>query len=400
MEQPNHSDREYTVADQMDQPSPKNMLCGLVFAILTFLLVVICALSIQIIKQEADDIPPLPSHEQNDPETPPLVDPNKQPSQNPGTTDPTTPSDPVPGGDNPPATQSFVMKKTASTKVMEKCEGDVTVGIYSSNAVMIDLSDHTIVAQYKADEVIYPASLTKIMTLLIACENLEESDYNEYVTISAAIAAEMDRQEASGIQTAGLPGKGKLQPGEELTVRDLMYLVGMESDGFAACQLAEYVAGSQEAFVRMMNAKCAELDLMSTHFANPTGLHDDNHYSTCREMASIMAAALANGNVAKYLSDEQYRVTTNLRSQYVQSTFFHDMKVAITQWFPLPDGVKVVAAKTGLTPEAGYCLASSVASISGKKYIIVTVGGSNEETRCVDLKYIYETYANQQFFDQ
>jgi D-alanyl-D-alanine carboxypeptidase (penicillin-binding protein 5/6) len=386
MEQPNHSDHDYHVADQMDQPSPKNMLWGLIFALLTFLVVVICALSIQMIKQEADDFTFLPPQDQNDPDVPPLVDPDKQqPSQDPGKTDPTTPTDPTPGVDNPPAPESFLIKKTAATQTMEQRVGEMMTGIYSKKGLLVDLADNTIIAESNVDTMIYPASMTKVMTLLVAAEELESSAYDEYITISEAIVVEMERQGASGI---------RLKVGEELKVRDLMYLVGMESDGVAAMQLAEYVAGSQEAFVAKMNAKCRELELMSTHFVNATGLHDENHYSTCREIASIMAAAMANGNVSQYLCEEQYYLDTNLRDTYIYHTYYHDMSPVI-KWFSLPDGAKVIAAKTGWTPEAGYCLVTCVASVSGKKYVVVTADAMNDDSYCADLEYIYETYANQ-----
>ncbi len=365
----------------MDQPSPMNMLWGLVLSILTFLLVVICVLSINMIFEEAD-VPTPPSQE--DPDTPPLVDPDKQPSD----PDEDPADDPSQGVETPSTPKSFIIRKTASTQTIEQRIGETGSGIYSGKAVLVDLEDNTIVAESYADTKMYPASMTKVMTLLIACETLESSAYDEYITISEAIVVEMERQGASGI---------KLKAGEELTVRDLMYLVGVESDGVAAMQLAEYVAGSQEAFVNMMNAKCAEIGLLATHFVNTTGLHDDNHYTTCREMASIMAAAVDNGSVLEYLSAEQYYLDTNIREVYIKNTYFYDMKDVI-KWFSLPDGAKVIAAKTGWTPEAGYCLVTYVSSVSGKKYVVVTADAINDDSYCADLEYIYETYANQQIY--
>ena len=156
MEHPNQPDYEQSVANQMDQPSPKNMLWGLICALLTFLLAVICVLSIQIFKREAADFPQLPSQDQSDPDTPPLVDPDKQPAKDPATTDPTTPSDPV---ENPPEPESFLMKKTASTQTMDQRVGEMTTGIYSANAVLVDLADNTIVAESNGDKMIYPASM-------------------------------------------------------------------------------------------------------------------------------------------------------------------------------------------------------------------------------------------------
>ena len=381
-EHPNHPNHEHLNVSKMDQPSPMNMVWGLLLSLLTFLLVVICVLSVRMIFDEAD-IPTPPIDDPSQTDNPPLVDPDKNPPDTPDDPSKDPVDDPSQGGDTTPSVpESFIMKKNASTQTM-------TNGIYSKHAILVDLSDNTIVAESYADTKIYPASMTKVMTLLIACEELDKSDYDEYITISEHIVSEMERQGASGI---------KLKAGEELTVRDLMYLTGMASDGVAACQLAEYVAGSQEAFVNKMNAKCAEIGLLATKFVNVTGLHDDNHYTTCREMASIMAAAVANADVLTYLSQEQYYLDTNLREVYVPSTYFSDLKDVI-KFFSLPDGAKVTAAKTGWTPEAGNCLATCISSISGKKYVVITAEAINKDSYCADLEYIYETYANQQMYD-
>ena len=397
MEYPEHSNDSNHVSNhvhvhvdvnKMDEPSPMKM--RLILALLTFLLAVICVLSIRMISKEVDTPPDLPNDSITPGESDDPVDPGNPQSPTDPTT-PTTPTDPADPSDEPdepedPAVKdSFLMKKTSQIKVLPKAlSASVQNGIYSENAIFVDLSNNTIIAGRNEDQIIFPASMTKVMTLLVACENLKDSDYGQYVTMSKDIIEEMQRQNASGFG---------FRANEEITVRDLLYAVALESDCAASIQLARYIAGSHEAFVQMMNDKCKELGLVTTHFTNATGLHDNNHYSTCREMATIMAAAVANDDVLALMATRQYESKTNIHSRITfYNTYFVDMASAINT-YSLPDGVRVVAAKTGHTDEGGYCLVTYLESSQGKPYVIITANASVGSVRCADYDFIYTNYA-------
>lgn len=399
----------------MNERSPMNMVWGLILVVLLCLAVVIVICSINIIADithsgdpgmENPGTPDDPS-QPDTPETP--NDPATPDQPTPGdNTDPTNPggSDPSvnPGKDDnndgkqdpskipvdpgqSTQTSSFVVEKTSQTALIEArtLEG---LGIYSANAVLVNANTRKMVAELNADNTIYPASMTKVMTLLVACENLKDTDWDRYVTMSEEIVAYTVSQNASG---AGL------RAGEELTIRDLMYAVALESDGAAAMQLAQEISGSQEAFVALMNKKCDELGLMRTNFTNCTGLHDAKHVTTCREMASIMIAAMQNNQVRDLLSKEYYKTKTNLypggRTFY--STYFHDVVASLraasiqTQ----PSSGKIVAAKTGWTDESGYCLVTYLEAYgSGTPYVLVTSDAPIQMAYVMDAVYIYEDY--------
>ena len=140
-----------------------------------------------------------------------------------------------------------------------------------------------VLAEKGMDEKIYPASMTKVMTLLVAAENLP--DLGATFPMTQAI---IDPLYLAGASMAGYVN------GETVTMRDLLYGAVVPSGAEATEALAQAVAGSEEAFVAMMNEKAAALGLTNTHFMNTSGLHDENHYSTVREIALILQAALEN----------------------------------------------------------------------------------------------------------
>ena len=129
-----------------------------------------------------------------------------------------------------------------------------------------------------ASEQAYPASITKVMTAILAIENLP--DLEEQLTIPEEMFAELTEQGAS---VAGF------DPYEQVSVRSLLYGVLLPSGADACITLADHIAGSEDGFVQMMNDKASELGMEHTHFVNCTGLHDPQHYTTCEDIAALIA---------------------------------------------------------------------------------------------------------------
>ena len=164
--------------------------------------------------------------------------------------------------------------------------------ISSSYAVLIDLQSNTILAEKSSKTVINPASMTKILTLLVAAEHLNSLD--DTFTITREIT---DYCYVNDCSVVGL------DVGETVTVRELLYGTILSSGADAALGLAEAVAGSHEAFVELMNAKLAELGLAETaHFTNCVGLYDESHVCTVYDMAMILKAAMDNELCRQVLS--------------------------------------------------------------------------------------------------
>ena len=153
--------------------------------------------------------------------------------------------------------------------------------IYAESAIVMEADTGTILYNKDMDMVNYPASITKIMTALIT---LEQCSLDEVVTYSYYATHSIE---------AGSSSIGTTE-GEELTVEESLYALLLESANECGNGLAEHVAGSIDAFVEMMNQKAADLGCTNTHFVNPHGLHDDNHYTSAHDMALITQAAIQN----------------------------------------------------------------------------------------------------------
>lgn len=251
--------------------------------------------------------------------------------------------------------------------------------LYSSSAVLVDVQSGTVLAEKGMDGKIYPASMTKVMTLLVAAENLPDLDAT--FTMTQAI---IDPLYLAGASMAGYVN------GETVTMRDLLYGAVVPSGAEATEALAQAVAGGEEAFVAMMNEKAAALGLTNTHFMNTSGLHDENHYSTVREIALILQAAMENETCAEILSAENYRAS---------ETEQHPDGLAMTNKFLYRvhheyalNGAEITAAKTGYTAEAMNCCASAGTTPDGRSVICVTANAWTGEFCIEDHIALYTKY--------
>lgn len=250
--------------------------------------------------------------------------------------------------------------------------------VVSSHAILVDLSNNTILAQRDAESRISPASMTKILTVLVAAEHVKNLDDKVTITLQ-----DTDFSYSNDCSNVGFAEN------EVVSVRDLFYGTILSSGADAASALARYTAGSQEEFVRLMNAKLDELGLSDTaHFTNCVGIYDENHYCTAYDMAMILNAAIHNDWCKQVLSTHTY--TTSLTTQ-------HPEGIIISNWFlrRIEDkdcGGTVVCGKTGFVVQSGNCAASFAIDPEGKGYICVT-GNSTSAWRCIyDHVAIYKKY--------
>lgn len=252
--------------------------------------------------------------------------------------------------------------------------------IISTHAILVDESTDTIIASRGAQERIYPASMTKVLTVLVAAEQIKEEALDDTFTMTREITDYAYVNDCSSV--------GFLD-GEEVTVRDLFYGTVLPSGGDAAVGLAAYIAGSHEAFVDMMNAKLKELGMAdSAHVTNCVGLFDENHYCTVYDMAVIMKAAIQNELCREVLSAHTYTTVP---------TDMHPEGITISNWFlrrieDKDTGGEVLCAKTGYVVQTQNCAVSYGTFAGGTPYICVTVGSSSS-WRCIyDHVEIYNRY--------
>lgn len=283
------------------------------------------------------------------------------------------------------ASASSISQIFASTPVYTFESTSDTATIYSeevisTNAILINESTDTIVASKGAKERISPASMTKVLTVLVAAEQLTEEDLDDTFTMTREIT---DYAYVNDCSTVGF------LDGEKVPVRDLFYGTTLHSGGDAAVGLATYVAGSHEAFVDMMNAKLEAMGLADcAHFTNCVGLYDVEHYCTVYDMAVIMKAAMQNEMCREFLSAHSYTTTP---------TTEHPEGIEISNWFlrrieDKDTGGEVLCAKTGYVVQSKNCAVSYGTFEGGTPYICVTAG-STSSWRCIyDHVEIYNRY--------
>ncbi|MFG6338734.1 MAG: D-alanyl-D-alanine carboxypeptidase [Lachnospiraceae bacterium] len=265
----------------------------------------------------------------------------------------------------------------------EETEDTVSIAteeVISTHAILVDESTDQIIAAKGAGERIMPASMTKVLTILVAAEHIPEEKLDDTFEMTLEITDYAYVNDCSSV--------GFLD-GEKVPVRDLFYGTAMHSGGDAALGLAFYVAGSQEAFVELMDEKLDELGIAgSTHFTNCVGIYDEAHYSTVYDMAVIMKAALQNDLCREVMSKHIY--TT-------KPTKEHPEGIEISNWFlrKIEDkdtGGEVLCAKTGYIVQSKNCAVSYEIAADKTPYICVTAG-STSNWRCIyDHVEIYNRY--------
>ena len=248
----------------------------------------------------------------------------------------------------------------------------------------INLDTGKVIYEKDANKKVYPASTTKIMTALLALENIPDLD-------TPQIELKLYIQNALSGTGASLAG---ILRGETFTPRELLYAALLPSGNEAAMMLGDYVGdGSLDYFAEMMNEKAAELGAVNTHFVNASGMHDDDHYTTAYDMYLITMAALENETFREIVSTNYYYAGEDQNGNPLHwNTTNFLISPGSTYYYPYATGVK-----TGTTDEAGRCLVST-AEKDGYHYLMVMMGApqyvSNGEKleENMDFKQTIELY--------
>lgn len=218
-----------------------------------------------------------------------------------------------------------------------------------------------IIGNMKGDEKIYPASMTKIMTVIVAIENLDDLD--QEITLTQEMFQGLYEQDAT---------QAGFQPGETVRAIDLLYGAMLPSGAECCIALADTVGGSRDGFVELMNKKAQRIGMNGTHFCDTTGLHDPDHYSTVRDIAVLLRYALRNDTFREIIESPRHSTgVTNIHPSGI--TYYSTMFKNLSD--PSVTGGKILGGKTGYTSEAGLCLAS-FAEVYDREYILVTAGAS------------------------
>lgn len=243
------------------------------------------------------------------------------------------------------------------------------VNIKSPSAILYEPDSGRILFSKDADKKMFPASTTKIMTALLAIENSKPDDI---VVID---------DEAPKL---GVGSHIALDSGEEVKMSDLLYAMMVASANDAAIAVAKHISSSLDKFVELMNQKAKELGCTGTHFVNPNGLHDENHYSTAHDLALIMAACIKNDDFIKYASSSYHQIpATNKQSEErflnTSNKMLYSQQQIDVNGATVPikyDGY--ICGKTGYTTNSNNCLVS-YAKRDNEKLICVVLGADGRD---------------------
>ncbi|WP_391559499.1 D-alanyl-D-alanine carboxypeptidase family protein [Robertmurraya sp.] len=270
------------------------------------------------------------------------------------------------------ATPTFAEEKTTGVELVDNAK----------SAVLIERDTGTILYNKNSDEMLPPASMTKIMTMLLIMEaiDLGKIKWDENIRTSEYAAS------MGGSQIF-------LEPGEEMTSEEMLKGIAIGSANDASVAMAERIAGSEEAFVEMMNAKVKELGLKSTVFKNVTGLPEDGHYSTAHDMAVMAKELLKYEGITKFTGTyEAY-----LREQSDKKFWLVNTN-RLVRFYPGVDGLK-----TGFTNEAKYCL-TATAEKDGMRVIAVVFGAPTSKERNAQiskmLDYAFAQYQTHPMYER
>jgi D-alanyl-D-alanine carboxypeptidase (penicillin-binding protein 5/6) len=278
------------------------------------------------------------------------------------------------------------MAPTAALAAEERTGGagesapQVDLAPNASSAVLMDADTGTVMYEKNKDQKLPPASITKIMTMLLIMEALDQGQIK------------LDEKVRTSEYAASMGGSQIfLEPGEEMTVEEMLKGIALASGNDASVALAEKIAGSEEAFVAKMNAKAKQLGMQNTHFVNVNGLPADNHYTSAYDIAIMSRELLKHPDITKY---------TGLYQDYLrkdtEKPFWLVNTNKLVRFYPGADGLK-----TGYTSEAKFCL-SATAKRDNLRVIAVVLGEPNTKTRNAEVTrmfdYAFSQYSSQPIF--
>ena len=251
--------------------------------------------------------------------------------------------------------------------------------LYAESAILIDSNTGKVLFEKNMDKKMYPASTTKIMTAILAIENCNLDDvvsvnYNAISSIP------------SGYATAGL------QTDERVTIKQLLEVLLVHSANDAANVLAMHVGGSIDSFISIMNSKAQELGCNNTHFTNTYGLHDENHYTTARDLAIIAKYCMQNESFRHFVSQSSCQIAPTNKHEARSYNNNNDLIISSSSHYYK----YAIGIKTGYTKEAGNCLISASSKDGFETISVVLNTGTKHGARDEDainlFNYAYDTF--------
>lgn len=244
--------------------------------------------------------------------------------------------------------------------------------INSNNAILYNLNNDTVLYEKNSEQQTKIASLTKIMTTIIAIENIQ--DLKQTVLITDKMFDNLSIASVAGFKV-----------GDQVTYEDLLYGAMLPSGADATNALAILISSTEENFVKLMNEKAEILNMNNTNYENASGLDTSNNYSTVKDQATLLKYALTNSTFKEIYETKYYTTTTNLKLESTIIYYSEKYNIDVSEFH---------GSKTGYTQLAGLCM-SSISSYNDINYLLITTNADstqNSPLNVFDTKTIYEYY--------
>ena len=272
-------------------------------------------------------------------------------------------------------------------------KGMYQLDLSSDYAILVRLSDMSTVAHKYADELIYPASMTKVMTVIVALDLIENLD--DIYTFHPDVLSSLGGDESTADMKYLYVEYGSVK----YTVRDLLYGISYRSGADSVVCLLDYLGLDMTQFAALMNKKAEEIGLQNTNFGGAIGMDSENNTTTCRDIAAIMAYAMGNPLCVELFGGRAYRL------DHIEMTYYNStLSKTLTNMGTTPEKVlgldyTLLAVKSGLEDKAGYCLVSYIRNdVTNEYFILVTAGADRAEdypfnkAPILDMELIFDAF--------
>ena len=247
-------------------------------------------------------------------------------------------------------------------------------------ALLFNVDTQEVLYSEHANERLYPASTTKLMTAYLC---LKYGDLEEYVSVS---------EEAINVPSDS--STAQLEAGDTLTLEDLLYSLMLASGNDSANAIAEHISGSIEEFVKLMNNEAKSIGASNTHFENPHGYHDDNHYTTAYDLYLMFNECLKFETFVDIISSKSHDAVITKKDGTSKEETWTQTNQFLNGARSVPDGVSIIGGKTGNTNAAGSCLVQLGQDSTGTSYISIIMGATSMRNLYDNMTFLWMTLSD------